>query len=343
MIQTPPPIPRRNLASLALAVFFLGACASTAQDQPVKQDQAQAESRKLEQDQQAILAMAGNFQVTFDFQETVPFVKGYVPKDRKISSGNEIVRVIRQDKNFISLQHILVVGGDDEMPIKHWRQDWVYEPVEIMEFVGGNAWKKRVLSPEERAGKWAQIVYQVDDAPRYAAVAAWTHENGVSSWASPPSLRPLPRRDATKRNDYHAIQAVNRHAITPAGWVHEQDNAKLIMTGKAQVLVHEIGVNTYNRFDNFSVDIGDKYWQSTAKFWAGVRAEWTRLEAGNEQLGLTIKGEPEELYMKILTLAGNVREGSIETSSAIQEARQIIDDYTTTNIGSLSSRVAQAE
>ena len=40
------------------------------------------------------------------------------------------MRIIRDDGDVISLQHILVVKGvwDDAMPVKHCRQDWRYEP-----------------------------------------------------------------------------------------------------------------------------------------------------------------------------------------------------------------------
>ena len=255
--------------------------------------------------------------------------------------GTEVVRVIRDEPGFISLQHTLVVGGEQKFAIKHWRQDWVYEPDCIMEFVGGNAWQKRWLTPAERAGKWAQIVYQVDDAPRYAAVAAWDHENGVSAWTSPPNLRPLPRRDATKRDDYDAILATNRHAWTPTGWVHEQDNSKLILrTGEPQILVREVGLNTYDRDDSFDETIAESYWAATEGYWAIVRDKWTALETDNAAFGLTIQGEPEALYMPLLDLAGEVESGEKSAADAGAEAVAVIDEFTITEIGTVEERLA---
>ena len=67
----------------------------------------------FEQDRQAILAMAGDYQVHFDFTETVPLHEGYKLKDKKLSGGYEVVRVIEDTGDFISLQHILVVGPQD--------------------------------------------------------------------------------------------------------------------------------------------------------------------------------------------------------------------------------------
>ena len=302
-----------------------------------------AEAEKKEQDRAAILAMAGDYKVSFDFTETVPFVAGYELKEPKLSGGHEVVRVIRNDENFISLQHILVVGGEQKFPIKHWRQDWVYEPASIPEYAGGNAWQKRTFSAAERAGKWAQLVYQVDDGPRYGALAEWQHENGVSSWTSPPNMRPLPRRDATTRDDYDAILATNRHAITPDGWVHEQDNSKLILrNGAPQILVREVGVNTYDRDGSFDTAVAEDYWAATADYWAIVRNAWTALEQDHDAFGLTVQGEPEALYMPLLDLAGEVEAGSLTAEQAGLRAVALIDEYTTTQIGTVEERLADS-
>lgn len=304
---------------------------------------AERPAAAYEADRRAILAMAGDYRVTFDFDETVAFTAGYEPKEPYVTGAREIVRVIEDRGDFISLQHILVVGGEEKFPIKHWRQDWAYEPAGVLEFTGGAAWATRRLAPAERAGKWSQVVYQVDDAPRYGAVAAWSHENGVSEWTPPASLRPLPRRDATKRDDYDAILAVNRHAITPDGWVHEQDNSKLVMRGRPHILVREVGVNTYVKADDIEAKIADDYWAATEGYWAGVRAEWARLESENESFGLTIQGEPEPLYAPLLEIAGAVEKGEKGVEDAIAEARAVIAKFTTATPAPLQDRLAAAE
>jgi len=332
----------RAFSALALAAALLGGCVTPPaySDASAQSSAATAQNdEKFEQDRAAILAMAGDYRVTFDFTETVSFVEDYEIKDKYVTGAHESVRVIEDTGDFISLQHILVVGGDEGVPIKHWRQDWRYEPDTLLTFVGGNAWRKENVSAAKSAGKWSQTVYQVDDAPRYGALAAWSHANGVSEWEPPSAWRPLPRRDATKRDDYHAINAVNRHAITPDGWVHEQDNSKLILTGEPRLLVREVGVNTYLKSDEYDVAVADEYWAKTHDYWAGVRNMWTAMEASHDAFGLTIQGEPEELYMKLLTIADNVANGEQTTRDALPEARAIIDAYTTTNIGSLADRL----
>ncbi len=332
-------------ALVLCTAFALPACTTVGSDgsapaTPVADSQ-------FEQDRAAILAMAGDFHVTFTFTETVSFVADYEVKPPYLTAGHEIVRVLEDRGDFISMQHILVVGDDPGMPVKHWRQDWQYEPTAVLEFVGGNAWQERPVGAEERRGAWSQTVYQVDDAPRYAAVAAWSHDHGVSEWTSPPSLRPLPRRDATKRDDYHAILAVNRHALTPEGWVHEQDNAKLIQTGPRaadgpQVLVRETAVNSYRAFNDFPVAVAEDYWRNTAAFWADIRDAWEELKRDSGgAFALTIQGEPEPLYIPILELASGVADGSHSVAEATAEARAVIADFTTEDLGSLQDRLAK--
>jgi len=219
--------------------------------------------------------------------------------------------VIEDAGDTIRLQHILVAGrGEEKVAVKHWRQDWIYEPEEVLVFVGGNAWAWRPIDEAAAEGKWAQTVYQVDDSPRYGALAAWSHDRGVSEWEPPSEWRPLPRRDATTRDDYHVIDGVNRHAITPFGWVHEQDNSKVVLTDGGPRLL--------------------------------VRDEWSRIAAASDTFGLTIPGEPEPLYEPLLELADRLAEGEIGTEGAIRRARQIIAGFTTTEVGSLEERIDEA-
>ncbi|KGE04212.1 DUF6607 family protein [Pseudohaliea rubra] len=322
--------PRRPLAlaaGLLASVIFLalGGCAGS--------ELRSAGAAAPAADRTAILAMTGDYAVTFDFRETVSFEAGYTPKEPYHSGAFEVVRVIRDEPRVIELQHILVVGADGRhLPIKHWRQKWVYEPDYVLDFIGNNRWRRRDLGPEEAAGRWAQFVYQVDDSPRYAALGDWRHDQGTAAWTSEPSLRPLPRRDATKREDYDAIRAVNRHALVPGGWVHEQDNTKLRLgegaEGAAAPLVREVGVNRYLHSDTFAVAVAEDYWQETAAYWEAVRGLWTRLEQEQGEIGLTLAGEPEEMYAAFLGHADALASGERSLAAAVAEARQTLRRYT---------------
>lgn len=327
---------------VGLTAALLPACTTQSETAPAVSAENAPATATFQQDRESILALAGDFKVTFDFTETVALAEGYELKEPKLSGGHEVVRVVEDRGDFISLQHILVVGGDEKFPVKHWRQDWQYEPDRILTFIGGNAWEWRDVAEEDRRGAWSQTVYQVDDAPRYSAVAHWTYEDGLVEWTPPTEWRPLPRRDMTTRNDYHAMDAINRHVLTPTGWVHEQDNSKLVLRGERTVLAREIGVNTYKRDDGLDVSIATDYWSETEAFWAGVRAEWVKIESEHDAFAITIKGETEDLYMPLLTLADDYANGETTLEAALVDARSVINSFITPDIGPLASRLRPA-
>lgn len=329
--------------ALSAALLAFGCVSPGAATGPATTISAEQKAAAFEQDRKAIVAQAGDYRVRFDFTETVSFLKDYRVAEPSRSGGYEVVRVIEDTGTFISLQHILVIeAGDDKFPVKHWRQDWRYEPESVLIFIGGNAWENRVIPESERAGKWSQTVYQVEDSPRYGALGAWDHSNGVSAWTPPAELRPLPRREATARSDYYGVLAVNRHAITWDGWVHEQDNSKLaLIDGKQQIIAREQGVNTYRHYADFDENVALDYWNATKDYWAAVRAEWSALEKPGTSFGLTVQGEPEPIYVPLLELADNIQSGETTTEAAVIEARKVIAQFTTRDIGTLEQRLAR--
>jgi len=324
----------------AASAVALSACATTPTAVAPSESWTQAVSADFEKDRQAILAMAGDFNVKFDFIETVALAEGYELKDRKLSGAHEVVRVIEDRGDFISLQHILVVGGEEKFAIKHWRQDWTYEPKKVLTFIGGNAWSNDAVGQADRQGAWAQEVYQVDDSPRYGAVGQWTYENGVAAWQPAKAWRPLPRRDMTTREDYHVVDAVNRHAITHDGWVHEQDNTKTVLSsGQPEALVREIAVNTYTHSEEFDPSTALDYWDATQGYWAGVREVWETFEEAGDPFAINLKGETTDLYVALLNLATEVNDGDRTESEAIDEARGAIGTHTTLTIKPVGERL----
>ena len=106
-----------------------------------------------EKDRRAILAMAGDFRVRFDFRETVPFVAGYTPIKPSVTLGTEIVRVIEDRGGLIRLQHILAMD-DKEKPIviKHGSPSQV-DPDKAVDLAG------KVDDPEGRV-KTVRLYYR---------------------------------------------------------------------------------------------------------------------------------------------------------------------------------------
>merc|ERR1712194_450310 len=98
---------------------------------------------KKSKDKNAIKNMCGCFEVTFNFAETFNYSpdKDYKPSKNKISKGLEWAQLVTDDKDKISIQHILQVGNPAEpMIVKHWRQDWVYQNTDFYMYNGDNNW-----------------------------------------------------------------------------------------------------------------------------------------------------------------------------------------------------------
>jgi hypothetical protein len=282
-----------------------------------------------ERDRAAILAMAGDYRASFDFLETVVFpAPGDSAPGRTAarparpyrSWGTERIYVVADSTDFVSLQHVMVMffqgeGEDDSgkvqgpMVMKHWRQDWRYEPAFVSEFRGHGTWLRRDLEAAERKGAWSQSVYHVDDSPRYASVGRWNHNASFSVWTGAATRRPLPRREHTVRKDYHAIEGVNRHVVLPTGWVHEQDNLKLVLDSaghpdsKAPYRAREAGVDRYDRVKGFDFSAGDAYWSKTGEFWRGVRERWDRILSSREPVRVAEDCEGEPAFFAFFGMA----------------------------------------
>lgn len=287
---------------------------------------AQAPS-SYERDRQSILAMAGDFHVSFDMRETVALDPDYEPIAPKTSGGEEVVRVVEDTGRTIRLQHLLVaeIQGKPHV-IKHWRQDWTYEPKTVLTYVGPGTWALKPVKAEDRKGAWSQTVYQTDDSPRYGGVGRWAYDNAATRWTSDVSGRPLARRDAIRHPVYDRYDGINRHTLTPDGWVHEQDNAKIGMKdGKPVTFVHEVVLNRYRRSGDFNVAAAEAYLAKTRDYWAAVRGDWDKAVARTGTLRVAEEPENGSLTGPLLmTLADEIVHGSRSTAEAVAQAAPFI-------------------
>lgn len=233
-------------------------------------------------DRQAILAMAGSYEIRFHFRETASIQPGYTAKPGSDdTTATEIIKVVDETPGRITLQHLLVVDGDGSEPqvIKHWAQIWTWQDTHILDYQGehnDHEWAAVTLTPEQAAGTWSQLVTQTDDTPRYESHGKWTHHGGESSWQSAETRRPMPRRDYTKRDDYDYLAVINRHTLTSDGWIHFQDNRKVVdRDGEPpRILVHEIGINTYTRKPTDFTASAEAWWREHGEVWNGIRGFW---------------------------------------------------------------------
>jgi len=324
------------MRAILIAAALLTATAPTAQalDASTAQTaQTSAPSSAFERDRQSILAQAGQYRVHFDMRENVSFRADYDPLEEKLSGGSEIVRVVYDKGDRISLQHILVMEHEGQvMVIKHWRQDWVYQPRTVLTYAGPNQWTLTPVPEAERAGAWSQTVWQTDDSPRYGGVGRWTYDNGLSAWTSNGTWRPLARRDAVRNPVYDRYLGTNRHILKPDGWVHIQDNMK--MSGKAGgepvAIVQEDVINTYDRSTSYSPQAGDDYWTKTQGFWSAVRDAWDAAIAAHDGIHLQEAGDTGSVTGRpLMDLAQQIADGETTEVDAIVKARVLIAEATT--------------
>lgn len=319
-------------AILIAAALLTGAAPVATQAQAQVPAAASTPATRFEQDRQSILAQQGQFKVRFDFRENVAFRDGYEPVTPHLSGGNEIVRLVEDTGERISLQHILVMEHDGQsIVIKHWRQDWVYQPATVLTYAGPNRWVLTPVPEAERAGAWSQTVWQTDDSPRYGGVGHWSHANGLDQWTSDPTWRPLARRDAVRHPIYDRYLGTNRHALTPFGWVHIQDNVKQgLVGGELVAVVQEDVINTYRTDTTYNPAPGDAYWAATKDYWAGVRAAWDEVIVAHNGMGLEEEAENGSTTgPALMGMAQQIVDGLKTTEAAIAEARQIISEDTT--------------
>lgn len=259
-----------------------------------------AQSKKQAKDLEAIKQMCGCFEVTFNFSETFSYSNDslYKPSKNKVSKALEWAALVDNENDKISIQHILQVGNPAKpMIVKHWRQDWLFENRNFYMYNTENDWTFEKKRKKDVTGQWTQKVFQVDDSPRYEGSGTWVHVDGKSYWENI-TPAPLPRREYTTRSDYNLTMRGNRQEIKDFGWVHDQDNDKIIReNGKQDVLIaKEKGYNTYTRVDDSRCAAAANWWDINTNKWATVRLKWEEIYNREKDLSLEAKVNNMALY-----------------------------------------------
>lgn len=255
-------------------------------------------------DVEAIKSMCGCYEVTFRYAETFQYGADstYVPSKSSRSKALEWVELIENNKKKLVLQHLLVVGKRDKQHvIKHWRQDWIYQNTDLLKYTKDNEWSSYSLPKPVVKGQWTQKVYQVDDSPRYEQTATWVHVDGKSFWESEADA-PMPRREQEIRDDYNVLLRRNRHEITNYGWLHQQDNDKVLRRDNKDdlVIAQERGYNTYKKVADEKCKAAQEFWQENKEKWALVRDRWEKVFEQKGNLKVQEKIEGKTLYEHLL-------------------------------------------
>ena len=312
-----------RMSTQATILLLLSAAAGMASAQP-----AEPRAGAPAADRTAILAMLGEYDVDFAFDETVLLAPGYERAPAKRSGGSEVVILVEDTARGdgtparIVLQHILVDPKSGHVT-KHWRQDWIYEAEERFEFSADQTWRVRAIPEQKTRGAWTQCVYEVSDAPRYCGTGTWNHRYGVATWTSDRTWRPLPRREYTRRSDYNALNVENRHTIVPGGWTHEQDNTKAVRAddgSTVRTIAREYGFNDYRKDSDVDFTPAHDYWKATAGYWERVRQRWDSFLVDGRGLRMKTEIDGMALIIPLFTQAAAAEEGKDVPDAASDEA-----------------------
>lgn len=260
---------------------------------------------KKKKDIKSIKEMCGCFEIRFNFAET--FIKtsdeDYKPSKNYSSGGLEWAQLVTDSKNEISIQHILIAGSKDRpYIIKHWRQDWLYQNTDFYMYDYNNNWNYIKKDKNEVKGQWTQKVFQVDDSPRYEGSGTWVHVDGKSYWENTTSA-PLPRREYSKRSDYNVTERTNRQEISLTGWVHDQNNKKIVRKkGDNDIVVaHEKGYNNYVKVEDSKCESAANWWVKNQNKWKNVRNKWEEVYGRNKNLSLKKLVNNNPLYVVLFS------------------------------------------
>jgi hypothetical protein len=121
----------------------------------------------------------------------------------------------------------------------------------------------------------------------------------------------------------------NRHLLTDYGWLHEQDNTKILRSTEGdKIIAMEKGLNKYKRVDDSKCAPAIKWWSNTRAYWIDVREVWDEIFAEGEDLNFEKKIDNVLLWERLFSLEEDAIENNkANTPENRQTVRKIINEY----------------
>ena len=259
---------------------------------------------QAQQDKKIIDKLCGCFEVDFKYAETFSPNPDYKYHEREETGGTaELALPIEVSDKKIVIQHLLIVGPT--AVVKHWREEWTYENPIIWRYKGDRTWIKETVPAEKVKGKWTQTVWEVADEPRYQGFSQFVNLDGKIIWQNTTDA-PLPRREYSVRSDYNILKRTNRMNITDSGYLHEQDNQKIIRTnGTDKLLVEGKGLNSYKRINENECAAAKAYWEKNGAYWGKVRKIWAGYISTHNSISLKNKIDGKLLHEYLIPLGND--------------------------------------
>lgn len=269
--------------------------------------------------------LCGCFSINFKYAETFSPDDKYQFHDREDMNAIELSLPIEATDRKVVMQHLLVIN--DSVIIKHWREEWVYESPILYEYQGDKVWKKKELAVADVKNKWTQTIWEVNDEPRYQGISTWMKNDGKTFWESTTDA-PLPRREYTTRNDYNILKRRNRIYLTNDGYMHEQDNEKILRKdGIDKLIAQEKGYNTYHKIDASECAAAKKWWDKNQAFWTVVRNQWNSYIATTETVTLKSKVDDKILSDYFAALWKDWSNDKVKTTELDSKVKEVLSKF----------------
>ena len=106
----------------------------------------------------------------------------------------------------------------------------------------------------------------------------------------------------------------NRHEIVAEGWIHNQDNDKIVRAAGSEdfVLAQEKGYNTYTKVEDADCQAAQDYWVEHGAKWEAVRNGWDNLFAKQADIELKDKVDEKPLFSYMFGLEDSVTTEEVE-------------------------------
>jgi hypothetical protein len=170
-------------------------------------------------------------------------------------------------------------------------------------------------------------VWEVSDEPRYQGLSQFINLDGKTIWQSTTDA-PLPRREYSVRDDYNVLNRTNRINITDSGYVHEQENKKIIRSATAdKLLVEEKGINSYKRLNPSACNAAKVYWEKHKGYWQKVKTVWSNYINNTNTVHLQTKVEGKLLHEYLMVLAKDYTAGKVTAADIDHEIAATINRF----------------
>ncbi len=116
------------------------------------------------------------------------------------------------------------------------------------------------------------------------------------------------------------MKRTNVHEITSTGWIHDQDNDKIVRSEKGDdiVLAQEKGHDVYTKVDDSKCKAAHNWWTVNTTLWKSVRDKWETVYKTDTNLSLQKAVDNQPLFMKLF---------SLKPDATKEEISRIIDSY----------------